>query len=580
MTGVYYSMDIPSALHQPLRDYMRPSFSPFHFNLLYTLYSVPNIILPFFGGYLVDSLGASFSATVFASFVFGGQFLFAWGLYRKSWTIMFGGRFLYGLGGECIGVATSTINSDIFKGKELALAFGVNLAVSRLGSVLNNFASPRIAHTFGIVQAGALGVVMNFISLICCLMIWKIKDGVHKTSNVFTNDEVTTNTEVSEGAMTLTQPLWQDVEESSILQESIEAVTTSQDEDSNREQVGGFVEMNDEPCVPLQQNQTSLTSSMLSQIRNFPCMFWLLSASCVVVYGCVLPFNNIASGILLERNYFTQPPEECILKYPNECSSGTLAPSDGNSISYNRNTGTICNLPDTVVPIVPLSIHVNKTALNQEDNWNQDSYDYPYLKPDDIDCNDPFWSQSCTANFCKAQSSATEESTKIMSIPYILSATLSPFFGFVVDRIGQRAVIACAASFILIMVHASLSVTSYTEDPNGIWLEKAASPVIPLIGQGLAYVCYAAVIWPSIPLVVSEEAVGTAFGAIGLALFPLIIAQVYEWSGGSYIPNVEYFFVTCAVFGSIIGVWMNVLDGKRDNILNNVHSDSDEPNEQ
>ena len=33
-------------------------------------------------------------------------------------------------------------------------------------------------------------------------------------------------------------------------------------------------------------------------------MFCLISISCIVVYGCVQPFNNIASGIILERNYF------------------------------------------------------------------------------------------------------------------------------------------------------------------------------------------------------------------------------------------------------------------------------------
>lgn len=586
MTGVYYSMDIPAALHQPLRDYLRPSFSPYNFNLLYTLYSVPNIILPFFGGYLVDRLGAPFSAVLFAIFVFGGQCVFAWGLYRKSWTIMFGGRFLYGLGGECIGVATSTINSDIFKGKELALAFGVNLAVSRLGSVLNNFASPRVAHRYGIVQAGALGVVMNFISLICCFLIWNV---LH-SSLALTNESQTRNSGLSEGreqAMALSQPLLQDhvVEEESsqpLQQEEKSSEIKIQEVDSiNHDHYDHVISQNKEESVlQLHLNKTSLISSMLSQIRHFPCMFWLLSASCVVVYGCVLPFNNIASGILLERNYFTQPPVECMLKYPNECSVGSLAPLDGNSISYNCNTGIQCDLPDTVMPVLPMSIHVNKSSFEHEDDdeWDQDSYDYPSLTPDDIDCNDSFWSKSCTANFCKAQAFATEESTKVMSIPYMLSATLSPFFGFIVDRVGQRAVIACAASLILIMVHSCLSITIYSQSSNGIRFEQASSPVIPLIGQGFAYVCYAAVIWPSIPLVVSEDSVGTAFGAItaiqniGLALFPLMIAQVYDWSDESYIPNVEYFFVACAVFGSIIGIWLNVLDRKKDNVLNGVHT--------
>jgi hypothetical protein len=32
------------------------------------------------------------------------------------------------------------------------------------------------------------------------------------------------------------------------------------------------------------------------------------------VYGCVLPFNNIASSLLLERDFFQEPPSECKIR--------------------------------------------------------------------------------------------------------------------------------------------------------------------------------------------------------------------------------------------------------------------------
>ena len=59
----------------------------------------------------------------------------------------------------------------------------------------------------------------------------------------------------------------------------------------------------------------------ISDIKKFQPLFWLLSLSCVVVYGCVLPFNNVASGILLERNFFTAPPE-CHLTFQDQCADG------------------------------------------------------------------------------------------------------------------------------------------------------------------------------------------------------------------------------------------------------------------
>jgi len=237
--------------------------------------------------------------------------------------------------------------------------------------------------------------------------------------------------------------------------------------------------------------------------------------------------------------------------------------------------GSVCSIEENSQPFLPTSIHIHidehetidangkaNARPNVDEQWDHDSYNFDHLSEDDIDCGDDFWKYACTKNFCSAQDRATEISGRIMSIPYILSATLSPFCGHIVDKIGYRAIIASAASLILICVHLSLALTN-------------SSPVVPLAGQGLAYTCYAAVIWPSVPLTVAEDSVGTAFGAItaiqnfGLAVFPLIIASIYTASGESYIPNVEYFFVVCAVLGTGIGVLLNVHDRRKGGILNN-----------
>jgi len=43
-----------------------------------------------------------------------------------------------------------------------------------------------------------------------------------------------------------------------------------------------------------------------------------------------------------------------------------------------------------------------------------------------------------------------------MSIPYTISAVLSPFLGLAVDRFGRRAVVVTLAPVVLIGVHLSL----------------------------------------------------------------------------------------------------------------------------
>ncbi len=59
-----------------------------YYSLLYTIPSFPNIILPFFGGYFVDTLGAYKCMVVFISVIAVGQVVFAFGLSIKSWPVM------------------------------------------------------------------------------------------------------------------------------------------------------------------------------------------------------------------------------------------------------------------------------------------------------------------------------------------------------------------------------------------------------------------------------------------------------------------------------------------------------------
>ena len=62
MVGSYYSYDNPAALKTQIEDKMDdPNDYETMFNLLYTVYSIPNIFLPFFGGYFVSKVCLLFS---------------------------------------------------------------------------------------------------------------------------------------------------------------------------------------------------------------------------------------------------------------------------------------------------------------------------------------------------------------------------------------------------------------------------------------------------------------------------------------------------------------------------------------
>lgn len=280
--------------------------------------------------------------------------------------------------------------------------------------------------------------------------------------------------------------------------------------------------------------------SLYTVSRNFPLVCFATNAR-DIISGCVLPFNNIASTLLLERDYFMEPSSSCQLQHSDACQSSTNQPVDCPSSKWYQ-------------PPIPTNATVDGTIYNP-------------LTTSDIDCTDDSWKNGCLKTYCDRQSDAQLQAGTIMSIPYIISACLSPILGGFVDKFGYRAVISTIAPIVLIIVHLLLGLTN-------------VDPIGPLVGQGLAYCGFAAVVWPSVALVVEEHLVGLGYGIcfsiqnLGLAIFPLIIATIYQSSGNEYIPNVEMFFVGLAVFGTLIGFFLNYYDYYYlDSILNIIKKD-------
>jgi MFS family permease len=94
-----------------------------------------------------------------------------------------------------------------------------------------------------------------------------------------------------------------------------------------------------------------------------------------------------------------------------------------------------------------------------------------------------------------------------------------------------------------------------------------------MVGQGIAYSAFAAVIWPSVPLVVEKRLTGLGYGVItavqnaGLAAFPLLVATIYSIDD-EYIPKVEFFFVSLACLGVAVGLYLNYYDIHHNNVFN------------
>jgi MFS family permease len=165
MFGNYYVYDCIGPL-APLLS--RQGFSDSSIGLLQAIYSFPNIVMVLIGGFIIDRIGTKKSTLLFGIVCFVGAVVTAWpetrafaplgtavsgllkvfgGLFAlfgapgdtgsvpRVVTVMAAGRLLFGAGAESLIVAVTTAIARWFKGKELSFAFGLNLTISRLGSL-------------------------------------------------------------------------------------------------------------------------------------------------------------------------------------------------------------------------------------------------------------------------------------------------------------------------------------------------------------------------------------------------------------------------------------------------------------
>jgi MFS family permease len=164
MAANYYFYDALSPLKQYMGEHL--GFSSVDYGRFISAYSFPNVFLlmAVLGGIITDRLGIRITGTTFVALMVFGSFFTAYGAsdyfnndgpgyafmssFAQGWSpalkMMFFGYFLFGLGAETsIVVITKTV-VKWFKGKEMALALGVNLAIARLGAAMSLIVTPAL----------------------------------------------------------------------------------------------------------------------------------------------------------------------------------------------------------------------------------------------------------------------------------------------------------------------------------------------------------------------------------------------------------------------------------------------------
>ncbi|OXU19611.1 hypothetical protein TSAR_005778 [Trichomalopsis sarcophagae] len=168
--GSYFCYDNPAALQDTFKtDLNMPTKK---FVLLYSIYSWPNVILCFIGGFLLDSVfGIRWGTIIYMALTLVGQLIFAMGAYANTFWLMMVGRFVFGIGAESLAVAQNSYAVLWFKGKELNMVFGLQMSFARVGSTVNFLVMENIyayvSKTLGYTGPQCIGAVLFLAALTC-----------------------------------------------------------------------------------------------------------------------------------------------------------------------------------------------------------------------------------------------------------------------------------------------------------------------------------------------------------------------------------------------------------------------------
>lgn len=163
--GSYFAYDSLGAIAPTLLRVLRLDRSVI--GSMYTIYSIAAIPAVLLGGFLIDRIGTRKATTLFAGIVVIGAGVVA---IAPNVTGIYIGRFIFGAGSEALVVAQSAILARWFKGKELALSFGIALTISRLGTLFSFNTEELIAKYFGdykmALWAAVLFCIISFLGAI------------------------------------------------------------------------------------------------------------------------------------------------------------------------------------------------------------------------------------------------------------------------------------------------------------------------------------------------------------------------------------------------------------------------------
>ena len=152
---------------------------------------------------------------------------------------------------------------------------------------------------------------------------------------------------------------------------------------------------------------------------------------------------------------------------------------------------------------------------------------------------------------------ATEDAAGLFSWFPIGAMILTPFLGAFLDNKGKGATMLICGALLMTVCHLIFALVSLTK--------PIAYSAIVLLGVSFSLV--PAALWPSVPKLVEERYLGSAYSVIfwiqniGLMAFPIIIGLALDKTGNYTLPML--IFASLGILALLLGIWLKAEDKKK-----------------
>jgi MFS family permease len=166
---------------------------------------------------------------------------------------------------------------------------------------------------------------------------------------------------------------------------------------------------------------------------------------------------------------------------------------------------------------------------------------------------------------------ATEDASALFSWFPVGAMFLTPLLGWFLDNKGKGATMLILGALLMSICHLTFALYPLNGSSSSFVIAYIA-----IIVLGISFSLVPAALWPSVPKLVENRYLGSAYSVIfwiqniGLWAFPIIIGKALVWAnpgveaGGEYDYKVPMLiFASLGVFAFLLGLWLKAENKKK-----------------